>query len=89
MFGTTNCKNCGEFFKEDKIRNSLLSNYKPIECDNCGTTHYVSKLSRGVYALSVAIPIVLTGIFDFVGLVLGVSILILLYILSPYLMWFK
>lgn len=45
------CKKCSNKFKWQNIITSILSGYKPINCETCSTKHYVHFSTRLIIAL--------------------------------------
>ena len=59
------CKKCSNQFTRKQILKAILFSwsYKPIECDNCHTKHYVNLKTRLFISSGVAIPIFLIPFF--------------------------
>jgi len=75
-----------------------LGGYKPIECDNCGAKHKITIPGRLIFvALTILPMLVLTNFINFftsfnniiATLGMGLSILFIGSLLTPYLVRFK
>ncbi len=51
------CKNCSKEFKWKTIIKSLWFGYKPIECVNCKTKHYLVLTYRIIISTGIVLPV--------------------------------
>ncbi|WP_427138832.1 TIGR04104 family putative zinc finger protein [Psychrobacillus psychrodurans] len=89
------CEKCNTHFSWSKIYESFWLNYKPINCNECDTTHKITTPSRIIFVSLTIFPMLSFGYFlsPFSnGLVtLGIAIFILLIgsLLAPFLVTYK
>jgi CXXC-20-CXXC protein len=53
------CDQCGKEFSWMEIEKSLVLAYKPIQCRDCGTKHFIKFSSRNIISLLAVLPIIL------------------------------
>ncbi|WP_353056605.1 TIGR04104 family putative zinc finger protein [Sporosarcina luteola] len=89
------CENCNAHFSWRKIYKSLWWNYKPIECNECDTTHKMTMPSRLIFVSITILPMLTFGYFlsPFSNglMTFSISILILIIgsLLAPFLVTYK
>ncbi|MYL57587.1 hypothetical protein GLW20_08720 [Virgibacillus halodenitrificans] len=89
------CQNCKAQFSWNKIYKSFWWNYKPIECDNCGTKHKITIPGRFIFVSLTILPMLIfmnllspfSKIFPTIGI--GLIICFIGSLLTPYLVRFK
>ncbi|WP_432355730.1 TIGR04104 family putative zinc finger protein [Sporosarcina sp. A2] len=55
------CQNCNAQFSWRKIYKSCWWNYKPIKCNECGTTHKITFPGRIIFVSSTILPMIIFG----------------------------
>lgn len=89
------CEKCNSQFSWSKIFNSFWWTYKPIVCDNCGTKHKITILSRfkvvGMTFLPMWIYLLFVSPFVnfFVSIGIGISIAIIGFLFTPFVVRYK
>lgn len=89
------CENCNEQFSWSKIYKSFMWGYKPIDCDKCGTEHRITIFGRFTFVFLTIVPMLFftnfLSPFDnfIVTLVIGISILIIGSLFTPYFVKYK
>ncbi|MFZ5969025.1 MAG: TIGR04104 family putative zinc finger protein [Bacillota bacterium] len=53
------CTNCSHLFTWKQTYKSMWSGHTPIKCEKCGRMHYITIISRVLFAISLPIPIFL------------------------------
>lgn len=82
------CKKCSNQFKWVTVCKSIWNGFKPIECSNCKTKHYVKRIYSIIITICVPLPILfqkflygLFGSYSFLFYVIWVATIICL---SPF-----
>lgn len=57
------CKICNKEFSWSRIFKSIWNGYKPVECIDCKTKHYIYFVSRILIALSIPFPLLFERYF--------------------------
>ncbi|WP_442893611.1 TIGR04104 family putative zinc finger protein [Bacillus sp. 2205SS5-2] len=89
------CDKCKIEFSWSKIYKSFVWKYKPIECNNCGTEHRITKTGRLSFVLCTIVPslIFMNVLSPFeniiLTLVIGIFILIVGSLLTPFFVKYK
>lgn len=82
------CKNCLKQFKWSTIIKSILGGYKPIECDNCKTKHYIRFSNRIIIAVLIPLPLlfqkILFSLFNSYSILIYLIWVLLVICLSPF-----
>lgn len=89
------CENCNKQFSWSKINKSIRWTYKPIECDKCGIEHRITLSGRLTFVFLTIVPMlifinVLSPFDNFmVTFIIGMSILIIGSLLTPYFLKYR
>lgn len=89
------CQNCNAQFSWGKIYKSFWWNYKPIKCNECGTTHKITVFGRIAFVSLTILPMIIFGNFlsPFVNVLvtLGIALFILFIgsLLTPFIVTYK
>ncbi|MGD6845399.1 TIGR04104 family putative zinc finger protein [Bacillus infantis] len=89
------CEKCTAHFSWSKVFKSLWGSYKPIQCNQCATTHKITILSRLIFVSLTILPMLTFGHFlspfSNILVTLGIAIFILIAgsLLAPFLVTYK
>ncbi|WP_430696971.1 TIGR04104 family putative zinc finger protein [Metabacillus mangrovi] len=57
------CGKCHAYFSWSKVYKSFWKNYEPITCNECGTAHRITILSRLIFVFFTILPMLTFGYF--------------------------
>lgn len=89
------CENCNEQFSWGEIYKSYRWTYKPIKCKQCESVHKITIIGRITFVSFTILPLLIFGNFlspfsnMFVTLGVGIIILILGSLLTPFFVKYK
>ncbi|WP_430787408.1 TIGR04104 family putative zinc finger protein [Virgibacillus flavescens] len=89
------CEECNVQFSRNKIYKSVWWKYKPITCENCGTTHRITFLGRitvgSLTILPMSIFLNFLSPFSSSIVTLGIGLLILFvgFLMIPFFVTYK
>ncbi|WP_374120503.1 TIGR04104 family putative zinc finger protein [Neobacillus sp. PS3-40] len=95
VFILQKCENCNVQFSWKRIYKSFVFTYKPIKCDNCGTTHKITISGRFTFVSLTILPMLIyakfLSHFSNILVTLGIGLLIFIVgsLLTPFFVTYK